>query len=430
MATQSVVERALERDHWAAADLKAVQDRALETLLQHAATRVPFYRNLWQQRRREGDNRPWERLENWPILDKEAVRADPKAFLSDDRPRLMFSTSTSGTTGTPLRLWQSRRSLVTWYGVMEARWRKWYGVSRYDRWAILGGQLVAPVRQKQPPYWVWNAALRQLYLSTYHLAPDTILDYAKALERHRVSYIWGYSSAVHLLAKGLLDLKRKLAMKVVITNAEPLYDFQRQAISEAFDCPVRETYGSSEMVAAASECEHGSLHLWPMVGVAEVVDDGGNAVYETSGDLICTGLINPDMPLIRYRIADRGCLADPSQLCSCGRSLPILRYVDGRCDDIVYGPEGRFIGRLDPVFKQDLPIHEAQIIQRERTLIVVRYVPTERFGTAHASTIVRRIKERLGEVTVQLERVERIPRTATGKFRAVICEVGRSHHAG
>ena len=38
---------------------------------------------------------------------------------------------------------------------------------------------------------------------------------------------------------------------------------------------MRDTYGMAEMVAAASECDHGRLHLWPEAGVVEVLDDDG-----------------------------------------------------------------------------------------------------------------------------------------------------------
>ena len=34
-----------------------------------------------------------------------------------------------------------------------------------------------------------------------------------------------------------------MQMTVAITNAEPVYAYQREAIEQAFQCPVRETYG-------------------------------------------------------------------------------------------------------------------------------------------------------------------------------------------
>src|SRR6185295_18022612 len=96
-----------------------------------------------------------------------------------------------------------------------------------------------------------------------------------------------------------------LTLTVAITNAEPLFDYQRSVIAKAFRCPVRETYGMAEIVATASECGEGALHLWPEVGCVEVFDGDHPAGNGSSGDLICTGLFNADMPLIRYRVGDR-----------------------------------------------------------------------------------------------------------------------------
>ena len=61
----------------------------------------------------------------------------------------------------------------------------------------------------------------------------------------------------------------------------------------------------AEAVAAASECTEGSLHLWPEVGHVELLDDEGAApvAVGTPGRLICTGLINRDMPLIRFAVS-------------------------------------------------------------------------------------------------------------------------------
>src|SRR5204863_3503874 len=125
--------------------------------------------------------------------------------------------------------------------------------------------------------------------------------------------------------------------------AEPLYEYQREAISRAFGCPVRETYGMAEIAAAAGECEHGSLHQWRDTGIIEATDGDGPS------DFICTGLINADMPLIRYTVGDSGKLS--AKKCPCGRNLPAIETIEGRTDDLLYTVDGRRIGRMDPVFK-------------------------------------------------------------------------------
>ena len=173
--TEQRVQEALERDLWRPEQWKKFQDERLAYVLHRAATQVPYYREVWSKRRQKGDRASWEYLENWELLEKEPIRLNPGAFVAEDcDTRSMFAERTSGSTGKPLVLWRTRKVQKEWYALQEARVRRWAGVTLHDRWAILGGQLIAPVNRRTPPFWVWNAALHQLYLSSYHLAPDFI----------------------------------------------------------------------------------------------------------------------------------------------------------------------------------------------------------------------------------------------------------------
>ena len=425
--TERLVAEALERDTWPAERWRAYQEDRLGYLLERSAQRVPYYRAQWEERRRTGDRSARDLLANWPTLDKAALRRDPQSFVADDcRRGAMFHEHTSGTTGTPIDLWFRKEVVHQWYALFEARWRRWNGVTLHDRWAIFGGQLVTPTRQDAPPYWVWNGALSQLYCSSYHLRADAIPAYLDALDRYEITYLWGYSSALYALAQGILRLgRRPPELRVVVTNAEPLYPHQRRAMEEAFAAPVRETYGMSEIVAAAAQCDNGALHLWPDAGVVEVLDDGAPATPGATGDLVCTGLLNVDMPLIRYRVGDRGAVEPPLPPCGCGRTLPVLGALDGRADDELVTRDGRRVGRLDPVFKASIPLVEAQLIQENEDRVRLRFVPAPGFGPDHERELIARIRDRLGDVSVTLERVVAIPRGANGKFRAVINEMHR-----
>jgi len=432
--TDALAEAALERDRWSNEQWRSWREERLGFVLARAARSVPFYREQWDARRRRGDRASPELLENWPVLEKESVRRSPRAFLADDcDSSRMFHEHTSGTTGTSLDLWWSRETVRAWYALFEARWRLWYGVSRRDRWAILGGQLVVPVARDRPPFWVWNAALNQLYMSSYHLAPEHVPAYMAAMRQHEVRYLFGYTSALHSLARSIIesrsDAGRSLGLAVVITNAEPALAYQRDAIEEAFGAPLRETYGMAEIVTAAGECEKGRLHLWPDTGVVELFDGATPVQSGAVGDLVCTGLVNADMPLVRYRVGDRARLDPDSSPCSCGRTLPRVAAIEGRIDDTLFTRDGRAVGRMDPVFKSRLAVREAQIVQRSLDNVLVRVVPAADFTAADSDAIMERIRERLGDVTVELEKVEHIPRTANGKLRAVVCELSQEELA-
>ena len=422
--TERLVAEALERENWSPERFKIWQQERLSLLLPRAAKSVPFYRELWSKRRSNGDKASWEYLENWPILEKEQLREHARAFIAEDcNASRMFNDHTSGTTGKSINLWSSKETVRSWYALFEARCRRWHGVSRQDHWANLGGQLIAPAKRREPPFWVWNAALNQLYMSSYHLAPDLVSSYIDALRRYRISYLLGYTSSLYELAQSVLQSGRSVRMSVVITNAEPVFDYQRRVIEEAFECPVRASYGMAETVAAASECPGGKLHVWPEAGILEVLNQGQSVPDGISGELIATGLMNFDMPLIRYRVGDHVTQAAKNSGCVCGRMLPQLASVDGRLDDVLYTFDGRRIGRLDPVFKSNLPIREAQIVQEALDRVRVNYVPASNYTSAAGRSIVERLRARMGNVSVILEEVNELPRGSNGKFRSVICKL-------
>ena len=424
MSADDLVEQALDRDRWSSERWKRWQEERLAYCLHRAATRVPYYRELWSKRRKAGDRASWEDLQNWPILEKDEVRRQPERFVADDRERRwMWQDSTSGTTGTPLGLWFSRATIREWYALCEARSRRWYGVSRGDRWACLGRKLVVPPATRRPPFWVWNGAFKQLYMSSYHLAPDLIPRYLDALRRYDISYLLGYTASLYALAQGVLELgRRDVRMQVVITNAEPLFEHQRSVIAEAFQCPVRETYGMTELGAAASECEQGAMHLWPEVGWVEIVPDRDTLDEGEGGDLVCTGLLNLDMPLIRYRVGDRASRPPPGPLCSCGRLPFILRSVDGRSGDVLYTIDGRALSSncVEVIFKPGVALREAQIIQESFDRVRLRVVPAAGFTEAMTGTLINGVRQRMGPVHVIVDLLDRIPREANGKFRVVI----------
>jgi phenylacetate-CoA ligase len=430
--TDRLVAEASAREKWTIREWQDWQQERLVRMLNISAKKVPYYRKYWEERRRRGDGASQESLENWPVITKEIIRERPREFILDDVDlRSQIIEHTSGTTGKPLILWFSKNAVRQHYALFEARWRGWYGISRNDRWGMLGGQLVVPFVRKRPPFWVWNAGLNQLYLSSYHLAPSNIAAYVDALRRHRVIYLFGYASSLYALAQTAKERSIRLPkMKAIISNAEPLYTHQKKVISGEFNCAVYNTYGLSECVCAASECSAGNMHLWPEEGVTEVLEDDSDSPSMPGkvGRLICTGLINQTMPLIRYQNGDRASIADPTNSCSCGREMPILSGIEGRMDDVIITSDHRLIGRLDPVFKADIPIFEAQIIQESMEQLRVKYVPAVGFSEKDAVLLVNRIQERVGNMKVIIEEVASIPRTKNGKFRAVLSNIARSKH--
>jgi phenylacetate-CoA ligase len=397
-----------ESQWWSAAELRAYQERRVHELLEFARRYVPFYR----------ERAAGAELGQWPLIGKAEVRAAGRALLAEGRRGPLFESGTSGTSGSPLRLWQdltaiNRENAFVW------RQLEWAGLERGGRRAWLRGDMIVPAAQRQPPYWRMNRAENMLMLSSYHLADSSAAAYLEALEDFDPVLIQAYPSAIGFLASWMLASGRRFrgaALCGIVTSSETLPAERRRDISVAFGCPVFDWYGQAERVAAVGTCERGRHHLLSDYSHVELLP-AGDGTFELAG----TGFNSFAMPLIRYRTGDFVRPAPAGERCVCGRAFPLIESIAGRDDDSVKLPDGRAIGRLDHVFKSVSGILEAQIRQERADAVTVLVVPAPDYGEAARRALLGNLRERLGaDVALAIRRVDAIPRGANGKFRGVV----------
>jgi phenylacetate-CoA ligase len=259
------------------------------------------------------------------------------------------------------------------------------------------------------------------------MTPENLRVYVDAVHAAPARYAQGYPSSIHLMARALLDAGRPLPrgrLGAVFTSSESLLAFQRETIERAFGAPVRDRYGVSEFDVSMVECEASRLHVDMEFCIVEVEVEEETAEYER-GALMITGLAGDATPRFRYRIGDVGTRSKGP--CPCGRAGQVFLEVDGRVEDYVLTPDGRLVGRMDHVFKDQLEVAEAQILQQDARAIEVRIVPREGWSDASEHGVVKEIRARLGDaIEIQIALVGEIAREPNGKFRAVKSAVGRN----
>ena len=236
-------------------------------------------------------------------------------------------------------------------------------------------------------------------------------------------YIDSYPSAIATLATLLRDARLPAPRpKAIITSSETLLGSQRLLVEDVFSTRCFDQYGCTEQAMYVSQCEHGTYHIHPEYGIVEVLrPDGVPASSGEIGEVICTTFSNDALPLFRYRTGDAAVVGGRS--CPCARAFPSLLEIVGRMDDMIVTPDGRKIGRLDPVFKGRQSVFEAQIVQQSSNRVLVRLVPTEGYTDEDGAAIVHELRARLGPtMDVALVRVPMIERTASGKFKSVVNE--------
>ncbi|NLO79434.1 MAG: phenylacetate--CoA ligase family protein [Xanthomonadaceae bacterium] len=410
---------------YSVAELAALQNEELQRLLTHAQRNVPWYRRRFAELGIQPQEIDLNSLQQLPILDKRELKAHSELFVAENLPaRSLQTLNTSGTTGSPLVIKASRAALQTNYAFFE-RFLRQIGVGSRDRSITFAGRLLLPPRQKGAPYWRRNLTMNTLLCSSYHIAPDTASAYLRRIARYQPLYIDAYPSAIYQLAQHVLTSGEDWGIrpKAIVTSSETLLEHQREAIEQAFQCRVYDQYGSAEMAACITQCERGSYHVNPDYGIVEIVkSDGTPARPGEAGDLICTGFVNEAMPMIRYRIGDMAVADD--RTCSCGLAWPVIGSILGRLDDVIVTADGRRIGRLDPLFKGLRGIEEAQIVQVALDRIRVNLVPGNDYSSRVGEALTAALKRRVGaDMQVELVLLDRIPRTAAGKFRAVVSQL-------
>jgi len=402
-------------------ELQAIQLGELNRVVSLARKTVPLYHG-W--RLPDASLGSLDEIRHLPLLTKEQLQ-QPAAVVTSNRFKgeRLQQVHTGGTTGTPLTIYCDRSTLQRNYAFF-GRFLEWAGVRAGAKVATFAGRTVVPPKQDAPPFWRRNAASNTLLFSSYHISPSTVAVYLDRLEAFAPDLIDSYPSSIEPIARHALSRGgSSLRPAAVIASSETLSPSVRELIERAFHTRVFDHYGAAEMAALVTQCEAGSYHANPEFGIVEVLRDGQPVAPGETGDLVATGFINPVMPLIRYVTGDTA--VQGAEPCRCGRAFPTLLGIEGRRDDVLITPEGRRIGRLDPVFKAVSSIHETRIVQDAHDHVRVEMVLHANLAPEEEAALRRELSYRLGpSMKMDLVRVGRLPRTARGKLRAVVNEVG------
>lgn len=405
--------------------LLELQNERLRKIIHHAYNNVAYYRGIFDRAKvKTSDIGCAEDLHKIPILEKDTVRNDLNSLVARNiSKREMVLMHTSGTTGSPLNLYNSLDGL-RYSHALEFFVRQIYGLKLRSRRASIIGRIIIPEYQTKPPFWHYNIMLNQYLFSSYHMSDKYLPHYIKKLEDIRPEEIVGYPSSLHTLARYVVRNNiTSIRPKIVFGNSEPILDYQREVIESAFQCRVREWYSSTEQALFAYECEYRNYHIIHPYGIVEICDKNNQTLPDGNvGDVICTGLTNNAMPFIRYRLGDSGSIGSVD--CPCGNKSKVFKSIIGRADDIIVTPDGKWIGRLDPVFKGMRGIKECQIIQKELSRLLLKVVRDDSYSKEDEEILLQSLRKRIGvQMNVNIKYTDHIPREKNGKFRAVISEV-------
>jgi phenylacetate-CoA ligase len=357
-------------------------------------------------------------------------RADAQQHGKDmvwhDVPGGAFRYTTGGSSGQPL-IFHFGRARQAADAAGRIRARRWWDVNVGEPEVYLWG---APVELNNTDNikTIRDRLLNQLVLNAFAMSPKSMDSYIAAIEKFQPRCIYGYASSVALLAAYTQQLGKQFSMpklKVVCTTGEPLYPEQRQLISEVFNVPVANEFGSRDAGLIAHSNSHQQMLLLSESNLLEVLDTAGKPVKPGEmGEAVISGLCSEAQPFIRYRTGDMLRLSNETD--KDGRGLHVIDEVIGRSTDFLVHENGSIVHALAGIYilRETSGVEQFKIIQHAINEFEVLIAPNTLWEPTSLSLIDDKFKARFGAgCKTQLQLVDDIPPEASGKTRQVVSKV-------
>ncbi|MDP1645771.1 MAG: hypothetical protein Q8L71_09755 [Thiobacillus sp.] len=404
--------QAMRRD-----ELLAKQQRDLADIVAFAATHTPYYEETLAPFLKRGTLD----LSALPILRKDDVIRHMDDLLARNADRSQVKIGhTGGSTGKPLAFWYDdakhelmRAGMMRSY--MQSGWRP--GQKILNFWGA---------RQDVVPGGVFGAQLGDFVaaehtISAYEYTEVQLVEWARFIQRYRPVLLQGYASVLAEVARVAIENRIPMPKTLigVYSTAEVLNDSQRQRMQQAFCCKVYNQYGSREIPNIACECQLGFMHVFTDMVYLE------SMTLENENRLLVTSLTNRLMPMIRYDIGDAGRLLDSE--CTCGLPFPLMEMDLCRQNDLIRTRSGKTVhpSYFNRLLYGQTQIRQYQWVQRDLDRLALNLVASQSLSAETLASLEVRIRRDVdGQMGLEVNYLDDIPQTVSGKHRFVIGMAG------
>ena len=242
------------------------------------------------------------------------------------------------------------------------------------------------------------------------------------------SVLRGIGSHLGAFLRWVVETGRRIEKpKAVTYGADAMPKGDRRLIEDELRIPVVSTYQAVEALRIGFQCEaREGFHISTDQVAVRVVDSAGADVQPGErGELILTNLTNRAMVVMNYRLGDLVTAA--AGPCPCGRTLPLIRDIDGRLDDLIERRGGTRVPGLSilPRLQAVEGVRQVQVVQEGLEQFRLRVV-WARGCEQQPVELAQRLAAVLGEqIRVAVEPVETLEQEPSGKVKSVVSKLER-----
>jgi len=415
-------------------EVRQHSDEKLAGMLLWCKERVPYYRRyLCEVADRHIQQSPAPVLADLPVLEKADLHEHFEELTADGRSGIRVRrNATGGSTGESAQFLQDA-AYRRWNRAVLAHFEAWTGWRPGDSKVILWGIPRDVESAARPANRVRDRLLRRTTLNAYNLSTTTMAGYADRLQRKPPALLRVFTQSGAEFAQFLLRNRgESLHVGAVTCGGAMLVPQYRQDMARAFGAAVYDSYGSREVGPIAAEfLPDGGLLASPATHRLEILrQDGTPTQPGEEGEIHVTLLVNRVMPLLRYRIGDRGAWADDSATPNVP-AWPRLGRLVGRTMEHVLAADGT---RRNSQLMSELVMHVGWIrrfqwVQDARDRIELRIEPHKGHP---AAAELQRLETELGaemcriigpDCRFELTLCDRIEPSPSGKYHYVVCKV-------
>ena len=408
---------------WTPDEIRTWQNQRLRELIDHAYNNTEYYKNLFDHNGlTPSDIEDVHDLPKIPILTKEDIIKSPEKFIPKNISNIKYrNVATGGSTGDPLKYRIDIKSF-SYVTAMRYYYLNRTGYRLGDKLLVLGGRSVFPTSKLSLKYKLYHLLSRRIFLSGVNMSDEIADQHLKILTKIKIPYIFGYTTAIYLLA--CRAEKRKLRfpwIKACLTTSEMLLDEYRQKIISAFECEVMDVYGAGDGGISAFESEPGIYN----VGYNCIFENENGASDNNTGNLLATDLLNYASPFIRYRIGDQVSILDPEKAIHYYNGQVITK-IWGRISDVIKLENGHIltgVGFATFIFS-GLNIKAYRIKKVGYMHIECDIQKTALFTKSEEDLIISAFKKQAGEeCKITMNYVEKFEPLSSGKRNYFISNV-------
>ena len=408
-----------------------LQRKKLFKLIEYACQNIPYYNRVMNEYNLNfSEDSIFEDLKKFPLQSKEIIRNNFDE-LYKFRDKSYYLNTSGGSTGEPVVFYQDS-NYFAWNKATKLLFDEWAGRKIGEPIIKLWGSVQDVLKGGQG----FKKYLRQqisgvITLSSYNMSEKEIFKYVQIINDTKPSLILAYTSSIDELVRCIQ--KNHLSIyspKAIMTSAGVLYPEVRARIERVFQAPVFNRYGSREVGDIACNCVNNQeLHMIPAIHYIEILDEQGKEVKQgEAGEIVITLLTNYTMPLIRFKIGDRGIFSEEE--CICGRGFPLLKEIKGRIRSMFRNKQGKVIDSgffIRLFFFRDY-IQQYQVIQESLERITINIVLKNNSQKKEAlkdcieiNRAINQIME--SEIKIKYNYPEFIPLNPSGKYAYIISKV-------